>query len=469
MSCRQVRLKPKASIIMAAAFLMPPLLTAAPAVCTGAVTVRVTEDRQAVPALPAPADVEAEIREASRQPGILVKVAGSSTQGRTIPMVVIPPRHPGDLPPVRVLVIAGQHGNEPAGISAALRIIRAASQGADPASLLSTASSLDNLKDVLLLVIPVVNPDGLQEGIRANASGKDLNRDWETRGQPETQAVRSVVNSWAPHLILDLHQWKSGDAGKGGWWVEYLDRKSLPVQNQIQQSAAHFVAQAAEGYGKVQVVASGQQAPGSLAHRAFSRRGYPTLLVEAAVHATPELQAQFLVDVTLLAADHAGAIVKEIPAFPLEAVQKFQYSKEFRQWMAQAEKTPVQAASSSVGPGIAGVWLAMALWGYLVFIRAGTINTGQGSAKDKTRPVYAGKPGISRLVALEPMRLPSGRRVFHANPPRKSEKRKRIEPVYTPGPASLPPRILEIRWFYDNNSDEPAGQTGSEVFSGTGR
>ena len=379
-------------------------------------------------------------------------------------MVVLPPERTGDLPSVRILVIAGQHGDEPAGISAALRVIRAASQGAGPASLLSASSgveagSMENLRNVLLLVIPVANPDGLQYGRRANASGKDLNRDWEIRGQPETQAIRSVVNQWAPHLILDLHQWKSGDAGKGGWWLEYLDRKSLPIQNEIQSTTAQYVAQSAGRSRKVQVVASGQQSPGSLAHRAFSRRGYPTLLVEAAVNATPEQQARFLVDVILLSAAHAGAVIPDIPVFPLEAVQTFQYSREFREWMASVEKSAVMATTSPQGLGLAGLWIVITLWGYLVVIWPGNLSVKHQTAK--TPEVQM--PGVQRLVAPRPVRLPSGRKISHP------ELSRRHRTISNSMPDKLPPRILEINWFYKTRNEEPAGQPISRLFSRTGR
>ena len=45
-----------------------------------------------------------------------------------------------------------------------------------------------------VLLIPFINPDGVDEGNwRHNASGVDLNRDWETFLQPETRSVRNYL------------------------------------------------------------------------------------------------------------------------------------------------------------------------------------------------------------------------------------------------------------------------------------
>jgi predicted deacylase len=45
-----------------------------------------------------------------------------------------------------------------------------------------------------LVVIPMVNPDGVDEGTwRHNAAGVDLNRDWNDFKQPETRAVKDYL------------------------------------------------------------------------------------------------------------------------------------------------------------------------------------------------------------------------------------------------------------------------------------
>jgi len=45
-----------------------------------------------------------------------------------------------------------------------------------------------------VIVIPTINPDGVEQGHwRHNMAGVDLNRDWENFKQPETQAIRNYI------------------------------------------------------------------------------------------------------------------------------------------------------------------------------------------------------------------------------------------------------------------------------------
>ena len=82
------------------------------------------------------------------------------------------------------------------------------------------------LQEVLLLVVPSLNPGGLEyvaewhESTRDTTSagsappglyhpwaGHDLNRDWALLSQPETQqTVSQVLLPWLPQITLDLHQ-----------------------------------------------------------------------------------------------------------------------------------------------------------------------------------------------------------------------------------------------------------------------
>jgi len=58
-----------------------------------------------------------------------------------------------------------------------------------------------------ILVVPVANPDGLQEGHwRNNLGDIDLNRDWVNFSQPETRALRDLfIAAPRPLLFLDFH------------------------------------------------------------------------------------------------------------------------------------------------------------------------------------------------------------------------------------------------------------------------
>lgn len=65
-----------------------------------------------------------------------------------------------------------------------------------------------------LLIIPLVNPDGVANGhSRHNSARTDLNRDWGTFKQPETRAIADLLGGMEklkmkPRLMLDFHATK---------------------------------------------------------------------------------------------------------------------------------------------------------------------------------------------------------------------------------------------------------------------
>jgi hypothetical protein len=65
------------------------------------------------------------------------------------------------------------------------------------------------LDDLVILVVPQINPDGFgadPRATRGNRWGLDLNRDYMKLEQPEIQAyVQNVILKWAPHLYIDGH------------------------------------------------------------------------------------------------------------------------------------------------------------------------------------------------------------------------------------------------------------------------
>lgn len=106
--------------------------------------------------------------------------------------------------PVKVVVLAAMHGDEPGPIRIINDLI-----GGPPIS------------GVDLWVIPTLNPDGLRAGTRKNARGVDLNRnfpvDWgRSRGQtysgpgpasePETRAFMSFLDEVNPNFVISFHQ-----------------------------------------------------------------------------------------------------------------------------------------------------------------------------------------------------------------------------------------------------------------------
>jgi hypothetical protein len=79
----------------------------------------------------------------------------------------------------------------------------------------------DLLDQVIVMVVPSKNPDGLEAGIRFNGRGADLNRDYMTLDQPSMAAyVGQVINLWEPHLFVDGHD--GGDVQYGGAYPYHL-------------------------------------------------------------------------------------------------------------------------------------------------------------------------------------------------------------------------------------------------------
>jgi Zinc carboxypeptidase len=102
---------------------------------------------------------------------------------------------------VPVLVQGSIHGNEYEGLDSAMEVIEKYAltpRGQDPA--------VDNVLDHAILIFnPIQNPDGRFNGVRQNANGFDLNRDYMTQSQPETIVSRNLMQRWLAPEMLDLH------------------------------------------------------------------------------------------------------------------------------------------------------------------------------------------------------------------------------------------------------------------------
>ena len=117
-------------------------------------------------------------------------------QGRDIDVFV----RAVDAPRRRMLVIGGLHGNEPVTPPAVRGLLQAAIA-----------------PDVEVWLVPVANPDGSAAGMRCNANGVDLNRNfpWDWRpsdggpsplSEPETQALVTLVEQLRPDVVIWVHQ-----------------------------------------------------------------------------------------------------------------------------------------------------------------------------------------------------------------------------------------------------------------------
>lgn len=130
-----------------------------------------------------------------------------------------------DMPTVTWLGF-GVHGDEISSMDAALLTVYHLAAANDPAS-------LEQLKNTVVLLVPVLNPDGYNRastslntyrgeapvanlqhaehnGVwprgRTNHYWFDLNRQWIARTQPESQAWGAQYQKWKPNLHIDFHE-----------------------------------------------------------------------------------------------------------------------------------------------------------------------------------------------------------------------------------------------------------------------
>ncbi len=95
-----------------------------------------------------------------------------------------------------VLIVNNVHGGEVAGKEATLMLMRD----------LLFRDLRPLLDEVIVLIVPTVNPDGAEARRRTNEQGFDMNRDYL---KLETQEIHSlvtkVINRWQPDLHVDTH------------------------------------------------------------------------------------------------------------------------------------------------------------------------------------------------------------------------------------------------------------------------
>src|SRR2546425_1207283 len=148
---------------------------------------------------------------------IRVETFATTNEGRALPLVlagpagVVNPRsaHASGLP--IVFIMANIHAGEVEGKEAAQMVLR---------DLVSSSRALRD--QMIVLIAPIYNADGNEKidsqhrptqngppngvGVRENAQGLDLNRDYMKLETPETRGlIANVLHRWDPLLTVDLH------------------------------------------------------------------------------------------------------------------------------------------------------------------------------------------------------------------------------------------------------------------------
>jgi murein peptide amidase A len=96
--------------------------------------------------------------------------------------------------PIRLGLFAGVHGDEPAGCAALVRFLS------------ELSASPDIAKGYDLVVYPLCNPTGYEDGTRTNRAGADLNREfWRSSAHPEVRILERELREHRFQGIVTLH------------------------------------------------------------------------------------------------------------------------------------------------------------------------------------------------------------------------------------------------------------------------
>src|SRR5882724_9911015 len=170
---------------------------------------------------------------------------GESTEGRAMPLAILSdppiaqPREARDSGKPIVFVLANIHAGEVEGKEAAQHLARRLLNG-DLRPL---------LKELIVLIAPIYNADGNERisltnrvpqngpiggvGVRENAQGLDLNRDFIKLEAPESMALVRLLNAWDSHVTVDLH---TTDGSYHGYHLTY----SIPLNPSLNQNLLDY-------------------------------------------------------------------------------------------------------------------------------------------------------------------------------------------------------------------------------------
>lgn len=112
-----------------------------------------------------------------------------------------------------VLLLGGQHGDEPASTEALLVMARELSQG-----LLQPL-----LQNINVIVLPRANPDGASASSHDTSDGTDLDKDHLALRTPEARAIAQLIRTYRPAVITDVHEYPVHpiQAGNAQWLPAY--------------------------------------------------------------------------------------------------------------------------------------------------------------------------------------------------------------------------------------------------------
>ena len=176
---------------------------------------------------------------AQRTPDMRVVIAGRSIEDRSIPLAIFARPAARSSSEIvangkpTVLVIGGQHGNEPAGSEAALALAQ------------ELAGDRRELLDrINVLIVPRANPDGAIHWRRGLVNGGDVNRDHLLQATPEGRTLGRIFADYRPAVVVDNHEF----GVKLRWFEKFgaLQRYDVMIQPATVANLSPAIAEAAE-------------------------------------------------------------------------------------------------------------------------------------------------------------------------------------------------------------------------------
>lgn len=138
-------------------------------------------------------------------PRLRVEEVGRSMQGRALRTITF------GTGPVTVMLWSQMHGDEPTATMALADIFAwMAAPGSDPLR--------DRLaRELTIVILPMLNPDGAQRYQRQNVGGIDINRDARNLSTPEGRTLKAVRDRLQPQFGFNLHDQSARTrAGRNG-------------------------------------------------------------------------------------------------------------------------------------------------------------------------------------------------------------------------------------------------------------
>ncbi len=128
--------------------------------------------------------------------------------------------------PAILWVAANVHGDEESGTDASLRVLHELADRSD-------CAAQRILRNAVVVLLPVQNPDGREADTRRNAYSFDLNRDWFARTQPETDAKVDMLLDWPSPLFVDAHEMGQPDY--------FFPPNADPIYHEISDTSVRWI------------------------------------------------------------------------------------------------------------------------------------------------------------------------------------------------------------------------------------